>query len=175
MKKKRILIFAILTLICLIFVACAEDTPNQSQPTPEPTPLETEETNQPEDPPAPIQEASYTIEQIQAALEGRIFGEIIAAQRVERDRDSITMGEVGQQITYDLSQATRYRVTYEVRIFHDELYAISIDSITGEEHLVRQWHGDTYRFEGDYIIFTHTEYYYFNDENGTPISTAWHC
>jgi len=177
MKKYLVFVFVVLFLLALAGCADGVAVPPMTTPeptvTPEPTPepvdiADFDETHQ--EPPA-----IYTIEQIQTALEGRIQGTITAVERVERFRDSITMGEVGQTITYDLSEATRYRVTYEVVIFRDQLYVVSIDVATGEEHLFRQWHGEDYRFEGDVVIFTHVEYFYFNDENGTPVSTGWHC
>ena len=176
MKKEMVFIIAILILCNFAFTACAGDdidAPMMSPVTSE-TPIVDDDDIYVENSPAPEQDGFYTIEQIQAALEGKIIGTIIAVEKVEMDRDSITYTEPAHE-TYDLSGATRYKVTHEVIILSDELYMISIDATTGEELRIRQWEGEEYREEGDYVIFTFIEYYYFNDDNGTPVSIAWHC
>jgi len=185
MKKYLLFVFVVLFLLAL--AGCANTTAEapvatpeaiampESTPKPTPEPMDVQQNTDTPSPPTSTLAPLYTIEQIQMALEGRISGTILAVERVERFRDSITLGEVGHTITYDLSQATRYRVTYEVVFLRDELYVTSIDAVTGEEHPFRQWHGETYRFEGEFVIFTHVEYFYFNDDNGAPVSTAWLC
>jgi len=190
-KVKNSIAFVVATMIiCMALTGCGgshiEITPTTESNTPAPnlspeipTTPETsadisDEPNTTENTSEPYQEETYTIEQIQTAMVGRIEGTIIAVEKVEMDRDSITFTEPGE-ITYDLSEATRYRVTYEISIPNDALYLVSIDSVTGEEHVFRQYEGEEYRQEGYQLIFTFTEYFYFNDENGTPVSTAWHC
>jgi len=184
--KRVFIVFVVLVFACVMLAACTRATMNEP-PSPEPAfeeteaPVDAEEAGQIENDAEPAHEDVYSVEQIQSALNDYIVGpdgergRVIVVEKVERDRDSITMGEVEQRITFDLSQAARYEVTYEIRFKSDLLYRISIDVQTGEEVEYRQWHGDDYVFEGDYVIFTHTEYYYFNDENGNPVLTAWHC
>ena len=173
MKKRVFLLTIASVLIVIALAACAGNAVGTPVQQPEPTPVET--------PSVQIPEKEYTVEQIQDALNGFVVGpggencRVTAVKKVEMDRDSITMGEVEQKVTFDLSQATRYEVTYEVRFNSDLLYRTSIDVETGEELEYRQWNGDDYRNEGDDVIFTHIEYYYFNDENGNPVLAAWYC
>ena len=116
-----------------------------------------------EDVRACTEEVTYTQEQIEAALEPQFqigMGEstFISAQRVERDRDSMILDSSPTPI--DLSESVRYRVTYEIRIPLDETdFRIS----------------DEYRIENGYIIYTVIDYFYFNDENGTPVLVVVRC
>ena len=53
MKKKMILMLAVLVLVCLAFVACSGDTQSEPVPSPEPTPVETAPLTEDKAPEAP--------------------------------------------------------------------------------------------------------------------------
>jgi len=176
LMKRMHFVLAALLLASFMFVACGGPDLAESSP-----PVSTPEQTDPIDSSPLPAETIYTVEQIQAALDGYIIGPggvnalVVSVKKVEMDRDSITYGEVSQQVTFDLTHASRYEVTYEIKFESDLLYRTSIVAGTDEVVEVLQWHADDYIFDGDFVIFTHVEYYYFNDENGNPVIAAWYC
>ena len=123
--------------------------------TPDPTP---DESTQQEPP------TSYTIEQIQIAMQPQFqvgdWGEgnpqVISAQRVERDRDSMWFEPGATYI--DLSNSLRYRVAARFRQ--------PIEDYNMWAEIYADWDESPFSRDGDYTILT--GYYYFNDVNGTP-------
>jgi len=182
MKKKMILMVAMLALAGVFLVACAESGNTQGEavsietdsPSDDERPeiilpeTETEESDSSgEAASGQAQDSIFTIEQIQAALEPQFqvgdWGEgnpqVISAERVTRDRDSITFESSGS--TIDLSSSFRYRVAVR--------YKQSFEDFTLWSSLYDDYPDIANPFErdGDYTILT--EYYYFNDVNGAPV------
>jgi len=175
MKKYLIFIFAALLLLTL--TGCdgsAADTPPSPTATPDPTPATpdvppaetTPDLPAPQEPPA-----TYTIEQIQVALEPQFsmgdWGEgspqVISAERLARDRDSIWFEPSGSDV--DLSNAFRYRVAIRFK-----------QSLEGYHQASYGWPDsipNPFSRDGDYTILT--SYYYFNDVNGTPELAVLSC
>jgi len=116
------------------------------------------------------QETTYTIEQIQIALEPQFMvgswseelPQVISVERVERDRDGWRPEGAGPgPYTVDLTNSVRYRVTLRFQPYPEDFdhwdYSIAFWAESGEYYVRR---------DGDFIILT--EYYYFNDINGEP-------
>ena len=84
--------------------------------------------------------------------------QVIAVQRVERDRDNF-FHEPGD-FWVDLTNSAYYRVDIK---FSEPLE----DYLWREEKITNIYFFTPYTRNGDYTIFT--DYFYFNDENGTPV------
>ncbi|MCL2842196.1 MAG: hypothetical protein FWE28_01840 [Oscillospiraceae bacterium] len=173
--KKRILVIVLFALMSVALVACAESTAIELTPQPEPMPVEADV---PEEEPIPAADTlsddlsdeteeppgTYTIEQIQTALQPQFqvgdWGEgnpqVISAQRVDRDRDSIALDFSHTYI--DLSDSVRYQVAIRFRQSIED-YNMWSDMWAGAER-------NPFSRDGDYTILT--DYYYFNDVNGAP-------
>ena len=110
------------------------------------------------------QEETYTVEQIQTALLPQFqvgdWGEgnpqVVSVQKVEMDRDSITLEGSGTSI--DLSISSRYQVIIK--------YRQSLDDFNLWAEIYKDTENNPFRREGGYTIFT--GFYYFNDVNGEP-------
>lgn len=171
---KRCVILVLAALLLLSLTAC------DSAPAPVPAvpmePLDPVTLDVPEETEPEVKEEyagsadpaeTYTVEQLQAALQVQFmvgnWGEgnpqVIAAQRVERDRDYIRLEGAGPDAPpIDLTNSARYRVEIRFRQSLEE-YAAWADMFLCIET-------NPFRRDGDYTILT--EYYYFNDVNGVP-------
>lgn len=61
-----------------------------------------------------VGEKTYTVEQIEKAIQDNIYGmgsTVLSVKRLERDRDSYTVGEGEFAEVVDLTKSTRYEVT----------------------------------------------------------------
>ena len=165
--KKLLTILLVLLLLVGTLAACAASsepeitpTPNTEDTTPTTTPTP-EEPEAQEEPPAD----TFSIEQIQLALQpqfqvgdwGEGNPEVISAVRVERDRDYMYSNDTCEHII-DLSNAYRYRV--EIR------FRQSLEDYTMWSEIYADFDVNPFRRDGDYTILT--DYFYFNDVNGTP-------
>ena len=183
---KRCIILVFTTILILTLIACGripQPLPSELAPveTVEPTPhavpeedeaefdvqeeIEEENANSP-------QSETYTIEQIQAALQQGQFmvgdwGEgnpqVISVQRVERDRDYLFFEPGATYI--DLTNASRYRV--EIR------FRQSLEGYTMWSEIWQDAESNPVRRDGDYTIVT--DYYYFNNVNGEPENAFVMC
>ncbi|MCL2838660.1 MAG: hypothetical protein FWE04_06325 [Oscillospiraceae bacterium] len=160
MKKLTCLFAALIIVITL--TACGNT--NESESTD--LPYENEEPRNNDD----AQETTYTIEQIQIALEpqfrigswGEELPQVISVERVERDRDGWRPEGAGPgPYTVDLTNSVRYRVTVRFIPYPEDYdswdYSIAFWAESGEYRVRR---------DCDFILLD--EYYYFNDVNGEP-------
>ena len=180
---KRCVILALAALLVLTFAACAS-APPEPAPTETVLPEEGEAGLDAQDVPeqdtaengedARPQVQSFTLEQIQAALQGQFlvgdFGEappqVVSAQRVARNRDYIYLEGAGPDAPpIDLTAAFLYRV--EIR-FRQALEDYEIWAATFHEADF-----NPFRRDGDYTILT--DYYYFEDQNGGPVLAFVSC
>ena len=89
--------------------------------------------------------------------------QVVSAQRVTRDRDSLWHESSG--MTIDLSNAVRYRVVIRYR-----------ESVADFDRRAADWPDfipNPFSRDGDYTLLT--EYHYFNDQNGTPVPAFSSC
>jgi hypothetical protein len=113
-------------------------------------------------------ERIYTIEQIQAALQPQFqmgdWGaagspQVVSVQKVERDRDSITLESGGPGAApIDLSNSSRYQVVVK--------YEQSLEEYNMRADIYKDSEDNPFRREGGFTLLT--GYYYFNDVNGMP-------
>jgi len=179
MKKNAYVVLAMLALIGVILAACTQEAANDPAPQPEPAPIETvapesaeeaddlselEGNDLSDEVPEPESATTFTIEQIQAALQPQFqvgdWGEgnpqVISAEWVERDIDSFYWESAGSYV--DLSNSVRYRVAVRFRQ--------SMEDYTAWSNIWVDFEPNPFSRDGDYTILT--EYYYFHDVNGTP-------
>ena len=117
--------------------------------------------------------SNYTLEQIQIALEPQFhvgdWGEgspqVISAREVERDRDSFWFEGAGEEI--DISESVRYEVAIRYKQSIED-YNLWLSIIADHPEI-----DNPYIRDGDYTIMT--SFFYFNDENGTPVLAHVAC
>jgi hypothetical protein len=91
---------------------------------------------------------------------------IVSAERVQRDRDYIYIGD-GYPTRIDLTNAFRYRVETKIR------QSLEGYIITTEWWYLNLPEENPFRREGDYTFIT--EYHYFNIVNGEPVLAFLSC
>ena len=124
--KKKVFLIIILIMVSVSLIGCAGNEINEPTSAPGSASVETEISDEEPVPTSEIPDEdnsfdelsyTYTVEQIQSAMEGRIDGTIVAVEKVEMDRDSITFAEPGEVI-YDLwDSATEQEVVNRYSLF----------------------------------------------------------
>jgi len=164
---KKIIGLALILIIVFVSAACININGEIEQQTPDSTVLSHDAEIQDF---TDEQEKTYTIEQIQRAMEPQFrMGipsqepqQVIAVERVERVREGFRPEGAGPgPYIYDLTNSVRYRVTYRYKPYPEDydFWVYSVEFFANDpEPLIRR--------DGDFIIIT--EFFYFNDVNGEP-------